>query len=97
MQMTPAALQAAQNSMAARLQQQQQQQQLPPGGAPRGLPGMLAGMPPNLAMRPHIGNFQGAPNGMPQVRPQQPGMLGQMIPPGMAPPQVMPSLHLVMA
>ena len=96
--MTPAALQAAQNSMAARLQQQQQQQQqLPPGGAPRGLPGMLAGMPPNLAMRPHIGNFQGAPNGMPQVRPQQPGMLGQMIPPGMAPPQVMPSLHLVMA
>ena len=87
--MTPAALQAAQNSMAARLQQQQQQ--MPQGGAPRGLPGMLAGMPPNMAMRPHMGGFPNGPNGMPQmpqVRPQQPGMPGQMMPPGMVPPQV---------
>ena len=86
MQMTPAAMQAAQNSMAARLQQQQQQQ-MPQGGAPRGLPGM----PPNMAMRPHMGGFPNVPNGMPQmpqVRPQQPGMPGPMMPPGMVPPQV---------
>ncbi len=92
MQMTPAALQAAQNSMAVRLQQQQQQQHhMPQGGASRGLPGMLAGMPPNMAMRPHMGGFPNGPNGMPQmpqVRPQQPSMPGQMMPPGMVPPQV---------
>jgi len=87
--MTPAALQAAQNSMAARLHQQQQQQGgMPQGGGPRGLPGMLAGMPPNMTIRPHMGGFPNSPNGMPQVRPQQPGLPGQMMPPGMTPPQV---------
>ena len=85
--MTPAALQAAQN--AARLHQQQQGG-LAQGG-PRGLPGMLAGMTPNMAMRPHMGGFPSTPNGMPQmpqVRPQQPGLPSQMMPPGMTPPQV---------
>lgn len=84
--MTPAALQAAQN--AARLHQQQQQGGMAQGGGPRGLPGMLAGMPPNMAMRPHMGGFPNTPNGMPQVRPQQPGLPSQMMPPGMTPPQV---------
>ena len=89
MQMTPAALQAAQNSMAARLHQQQQQQgAMPQGGGPRGLPGMLAGMPHNMTMRPHMSGFPNGPNGIPQVRPQQPAMPGQMMPPGMTPPQV---------
>ncbi|CAL5224932.1 g7701 [Coccomyxa viridis] len=89
LQMTPAALQAAQN--AARLHQQQQGGTAQ--GGPRGLPGMLAGMTPNMAMRPHMGGFPSTPNGMPQmpqVRPQQPGLPSQMMPPGMTPPQMSP-------
>lgn len=98
--MTPAALQAAQNNMAARLHQQQQQ--MPQGGVPpRGLPGMLAGMPPNMGMRPpHMGAFPGGPNGMPQmpqVRPQQPGLPGQIMPPGMAPPPQVKSTTSVLS